>query len=561
MREFLRKFAFCLAAAALAAGAACSSSETPVTPVDPIVPPTPSDYTIDVQATSALAVYGGDLGGVYGYLLALGDVKLTSVDPKAEGAGQVVVFEMYSTIGSAETFPAGTYPMFVGSDEDDLTPPCFVGETSGYYVTNADGVAGDLEPLTDGTVKISGSGSNYEIEVEGTFSDGRTIHFTYTGAMKIEEETGADPDIPLVEEDIHATYTTAIATYHGEYESKGSGLYNLTLYTGELSGNGWNQMPAEVGGLMLQLTLFSSLPDPDMEIAPGTYTVNDNGSKGSWLAGFIDESIYWPNGTYLEQIQENYSQECLMAATGTITIARDGDNYSVTLDLTSDTGYKMTGTFDGPIAFYDRANVNNTTSTLTEDTIVHVEDSPAKAGFYGDIYDVKGDNWYLEIGTFEVGSENMQLDLMAPQVGYTGELPEGTYTVSETYTQGEYAVVPGERSESGVLAYSWYVGDIRDDGFSYQQAPAKTGTVTISKSGSDYNVSFEFYDDNNPAYKFWGSWTGPISISNESKAPAGKVRSKVLKRANVSVGALLEQAEKASVGRPAPLAWRAAGQN
>lgn len=558
MKEFFRKSTFCLAAAALAVCAACNSSETPVPP-EPPVPPTPSDYTIDVQATSALAAYGGDLGGVYGYFLALGDVKVTSVDPKADGAGQIVVFEMYSKTGSAENFTEGTYTMFAGSDEDELTPPCFVGETSGYYVTNADGVAGELEPLTNGTVTIKGSGSNYEIEVLGTFADGRTLRFTYTGAMEIKEESGETPDIPLVEEDIDATYTTAIATYHGEYESKGSGLYNLTLYTGELSGSGWNQMPAEVGGLMLQLTLFSSLPNPDMEIEPGTYTVNDNGSKGSWLAGFIDERIYWPNGTYLEQIQENYSQECLMAATGTITIARDGDNYSVTLDLTSDTGHKMTGTFHGPISFYDRANVNNTLSTLTEDTIVHVEDMPAKAGFYGDLYDVKGDNWYLEIGTFAVGSENMQLDLMAPQTGYKGELPEGTYTVSETYTQGEYAVVPGERSAGGMLAYSWYVADIRDDGASYHQAPAKKGTITISKSGSDYIISFEFFDDQNPAYKFWGSWTGPIEISNQSKAPAGKARSsKVCKRANAA--SLLEAAAKAPAVR-APLAWFAEGQN
>lgn len=558
MKGLLKRFAYCLTAVAFVTAAACSDDNpdhTNTTPPDPPGPGTDHAYAIDIKATSALAEYGGDFGGIHGYYLALADVKLETVDPVAVGAGNVVVFEMYSATGADDMFPEGTYTLF-DNDEEEPVPPCFIGGISGYYTTNADGEAGEIESLSAGTVTVSGSGTSCKIEVLGQFTDGRKLRFTYSGAIEFAAGGGDTPDIPMLEENVDATFTTAIGTYLGVHETKGTDLYNLTLYTGELQGSGWNQLPADVGGLMLQLTLFTSASEEDYRIESGTYTVNDSGNKGTWLAGFIDESVYWPNGTYLEKIQEDYDSKCLLAATGTIRIEQSGENYTVTVDLTSDTGYKITGTYTGAVDFYDRNQSSGPGSTLEADYFVHLSDAPATASYFGDYYDVGADNWYIEIGSFEPGTDNMQLDLNAPKAGYSGALPEGTFIVAETLDEAEgFQVIPGMMSETGELAYSWYVGDIKEDGASYAYAPAKNGTVTITKAGDEYTIEIDLYDDHVPAFNFYSSWSGKVEVANQSQAAPAKMR----RARPVPADALLKAAANAPARRSL-VKWYAAGK-
>ena len=57
----------------------------------------------------------------------------------------------------------------------------------------------------------------------------------------------------------------------------------------------------------------------------------------------------YPSGTW-HQVYENGSiTGCANAVGGTVTVARSGDDYTITWDFTSDAGCKVTGSYTGPI--------------------------------------------------------------------------------------------------------------------------------------------------------------------------------------------------------------------
>lgn len=520
MKGLFKKTACCLTAFALAVGTACSDDDKPVVPAPEPDPDPDPEYAIDIKATSALTEYGGELEpGLYGYFLALADVKLESVDPSAAGAGNVVVFEIYSSTGEENVFPAAVYPYQEVSDEDMPIPPCFLGETSGYFTTNASGEAGEPDVFTGGSVTVSGSGSNYTIEAICTFDDGRKLRFTYTGAMEFADGGGEDPEIPMIEEDVNTPFVTAVAEYLGVPDETDAGQYGLFLYSGEVEGSGSNLYPAEDGGYMLSISLFATAPEEGAPaaIVPGTYTVSTEGAAGTWFEGFIDERVYWAAGTFLEQREEE-GGICSLGADGTIEITKSGDEYTVTVDLTSDLGYKIEGSYSGPIEMFDKTYASNITSDYTPLLL----GLSTQAHYYGDFYEVGGNNWLIIIGDFQTGTDGMQLDLIVPnEYGFAQGLPEGEYIVGKDYEQGTYAAVYGFLNGSELIG-TWFLSDFRE-GNPFLYAPANEGTITVAKSGDEYSIAFDFIDDSPQKNRVSGEWTGPIAQfddSSSSGAPA-----------------------------------------
>ncbi len=526
MKGLLKKIAFCFAAVAFAAGTACSDDKTTVTP-EPGPGPGPgpgtdpeTEYAIDIKASSALVEYGGELEkNIYGYFIALGDVKLETVDPTATGAGNVVVLEMYSSTGAENMFPAATYQLQNPTDEEVPVPPCFIGETSGYFTTNAAGEAGEPDPFTGGTVTVSGSGASYTLEVIGEFADGRKLRFTYTGALDFVEGGGSTPEVPMLEEDVDTPFVKAVAEYMGIVDEELTGSYILYLYSGAVEGSGSNLYPAELGGYMLQIALYAAAPEEGVKpaIVPGTYTVSSDGAAGTWLNGFINERFYWADGTFLEQRTEE-SGLCSLGAEGTIDIVLTDENYTVTVDLTSDLGYKIAGTYTGAIQTYDKSYVSNIDSDYTP----QLAGLATQAYYYGDYYGVGGNNWLVLIGGFASGTDGMQLDLIVPaEQGFSQGLPAGEYIVGRNYETGTYAAVYGFLNGADLMG-TWFLSDFRDE-IPYLAAPAKEGSVTIERSGENYTISFDFIDDSPEKHRVSGEWRGKVEIYNDSKGSPAKI--------------------------------------
>ena len=95
-------------------------------------------------------------------------------------------------------------------------------------------------------------------------------------------------------------------------------------------------------------------------------------------------------------------------------------------------------------------------------------------------------------------------------------IPDGTYTVGANYNGIESLMIPGNIS-AGAFGYShpkfpngtWYVR-IEDGAYPGDQAAITEGTMTVSRTGEEYVITFEFVSDAGCAVT--GTYEGPLAL-------------------------------------------------
>jgi len=95
-------------------------------------------------------------------------------------------------------------------------------------------------------------------------------------------------------------------------------------------------------------------------------------------------------------------------------------------------------------------------------------------------------------------------------------IPDGTYTVGANYNGIESLMIPGNIS-AGAFGYShpkfpngtWYVR-IEDGAYPGDQAAITEGTMTVSRTGEEYVITFEFVSDAGCAVT--GTYEGPLDL-------------------------------------------------
>ena len=60
----------------------------------------------------------------------------------------------------------------------------------------------------------------------------------------------------------------------------------------------------------------------------------------------------YPNGCWYQILTEDEYTDRVCLTNGTMTVTRNGENYTLTFDFTSDAGYKVTGSFEGTFDLY-----------------------------------------------------------------------------------------------------------------------------------------------------------------------------------------------------------------
>ena len=70
-----------------------------------------------------------------------------------------------------------------------------------------------------------------------------------------------------------------------------------------------------------------------------------------WACGSRGDgkTVLYPSGTWYQVIEAGKATQWASAESGTITVSKNGDDYTVSWDLTSDAGCKVTGSYTGPI--------------------------------------------------------------------------------------------------------------------------------------------------------------------------------------------------------------------
>ncbi len=123
--------------------------------------------------------------------------------------------------------------------------------------------------------------------------------------------------------------------YDSDVDSEGEGLYSHTVLA--LSGLEFTEGSIKGSGDALELYLVNKSEDG---ITAGTYTIGDNLEDGSLGAAlYVDVVITDETQSFGDTIE---------AESGTVSIEKNGDTYTIVFDLTVD-GKKLTGKYKGKI--------------------------------------------------------------------------------------------------------------------------------------------------------------------------------------------------------------------
>ena len=254
----------------------------------------------------------------------------------------------------------------------------------------------------------------------------------------------------------------------------------------------------------------------------------------------------WEAGTAVVQYREANDSEVIrdvIMVSGTVTVAENG---VAALDMVDEEGNAHSVTYLGS------THIDAVYSTMTEDF------TPAEAftggtmsiGDWGDL-DASGavknakSTRYVQL---QLGDKKGVLLFSDTSSMADGEIATGTYNIKHVSDSiSEKTVWAGEVS-SGI--YYSFIGTVTSDGMVADFALLDNGTVTVSRSGSEYTIEVDGYNEDvhNPK-KIQYTWKGTVAAAAQVSAPAQNVakiapESKVVTKTSAKVNADMKRAQK-----------------
>ena len=254
----------------------------------------------------------------------------------------------------------------------------------------------------------------------------------------------------------------------------------------------------------------------------------------------------WEAGTAVVQYREANDSEVIrdvIMVSGTVTVAENG---VAALDMVDEEGNAHSVTYLGS------THIDAVYSTMTEDF------TPAEAftggtmsiGDWGDL-DASGavknakSTRYVQL---QLGDKKGVLLFSDTSSMADGEIATGTYNIKHVSDSiSEKTVWAGEVS-SGI--YYSFIGTVTSDGMVADFALLDNGTVTVSRSGSEYTIEVDGYNEDvhNPK-KIQYTWKGTVAAAAQVSAPAQNVakiapEAKVVTKTSAKVNADMKRAQK-----------------
>lgn len=426
--------------------------------------------------------------------------------------------------------PAGQYTY---NGEEDENPGCISGLYSNLIITDETGdIFGEYQLSQVSMDVTETSDGNFRYDLVITTDDDVTRSFVYEGPASFEDESGEPIPLTPVMNDIATVLTGASGTF---YSKDGTGVSNVFLQ--------FYDMDRNIDGLLippgnlLSLDLYCTLDSRGM-IASGKYKADYtlSGSDFTYTAGFTLDyfGTLIPGGSYVTAADAVPNLSYGFLTEGDVTVSEDGGIYDITFDLTMEGGYKFSASYSGSILIENMDDGDDSDdddpqtyyySTLEDDVTVDFEPGAvtAKAGYFGQYYSELTSNWIINILPDGSGieKEGIHIEFCDTYAEYDGTIPEGTYTGKYTYEPDSF--VPGYMVDQ-VLQGTWYV-KYDDSGNIVGYAPAMEGTVDVKNNGNGtYTISFSCYDDAETPHNFSGTWTGEITVSDETELASTSVR-------------------------------------
>lgn len=452
---------------------------------------------VTFAATWSRGFYYGDYqeNGNGNFLLQFGNTPLNDKG-QVTGAGIVCAFDLYSALATdaahAELKP-GVYNVDMKSTYAEFTVDA---ENSLFQTFDATPSELPQHTYTGGTVTVSKEGDGYKIVAQVTLDDNRVVEATYTGPVTFTDKSGGDtPEIAL---------TQSVAQYWGDAYQNGTTNFVL-IFADEAGENYFN-----IDMLTAKFSDFASATIP-----AGTYPINETYKAGSCTIGGVVEqdNKNYAVGTYFMQVTTEGKKFGFLTS-GTVTIAKSDDIYTVTIDGMTDNNLNFKGKYTGQIPITNKTS----NSTLTGDYKADLS-GVAKGDliFYGDVLE-NGTGICQIVLNPKAADKDGLLAMFVIADPDVNEIAEGDYTAA-TSTLSPFNFLPGLLSDDGKsLQFTWYIGYDKD-GRLTKYAPAIDGTINVAKSGDGYKVTLDFIDD--AGNKVTGDWTGSVTVKDGRTSASG----------------------------------------
>lgn len=305
----------------------------------------------------------------------------------------------------------------------------------------------------------------------GFTTEGFGLTFTYEG-----EQSG--------------DYTNVQAQYYGDYYQTGINNWYMVLYQPAVlsGGDGY--------GIALDLLATGDGTFAD-GLTPGKYTFS------------TDDREFSIKGSKIAIVDGGDESEDSVTG-GSLDVSRNGSIYTLKLDVTGSKG-SYAGTYTGEIELVDKtASSNEYVFTGTGNS----QGGTSQATFYGLDSSADQYNWVLRLYSDDYAGPTtaqgmiIQMDLYVDDSKFSDGIPCGTFEFVESGkdVQGVFSDVSYTRIVNYVTGAS-------------SNIMAGESRVTISRSGSEYSFAFDLQAE--AGYKVTGTYSGALSVINQSGSSAG----------------------------------------
>lgn len=524
-----------------------------------------TDVSLSYVPTSSYEPISSDVANYY-FVATSGQSAFDSTTGELQmpNGGYALMIDFYNAPSDPIQLAPGTY-----KPSTDNAPFTYDPSYTTFQYMNSSGSVTNYEVKGNIIVDYNENNGLYTVTLEepifnktqGMFS--YYLRVSYTGDMGFRGTNVADQFYPAIAHNVNTVFSGALAIYRGNEMLSNTGNTWLYVYTGAYDEE--TGAPTEPG-LMVRMFLFNRLfGDPSQaEVVPGTYTVARNFKKETFFPGmeinYMGATV--PYGSMAYETDGNEANDRVGYITdGTYTVECDGEtgNYTLTLDLRTSLGYKIQGTYTGPIKVIDNHYNDGTVhiSTLTEDLELNLSRIKTMQ-VYRNIYteEAYGGTSYVSPSTFYVSdwADKLGVTHYTLDLGYGAEAEiigkdddgntlygtdggdlmrleifdskdgkffrDGQYNVIEEPLSGNpwlmqpFTAAPGYFLPGGELGGTRWAHNAENpyadrywhwDG----HAPAASGKITLAHTPDQtYSVLMQLVDD--AGFSITGEWTGPV---------------------------------------------------
>lgn len=515
MKKLLTILTCILTLAAIMVSCSDEVPETAVTPPDPEEPEKPEEPGKQVRKTAMNYAWAQYLGQEEGNGLFTFDFNTTlpGEDGKLPAGAEALHLVLYSDIVPDEDlldanidpgrYEVGETPARFKILKGSATREAMAG--SYYSVTDGDGVRTDY-PVLAGEVYLvvtDAYAAAFVSDLQYDAKENLWVSCEYDGAIDIE---------PIY----NTIYSDQKGWYWGddEWDYPGIGEYMLLFYDGEFDGNGL------IEGTHVTFNAFEEMaPEAWAATLPtGTYMSSTEYALRTFRVATDDvieneRNRIWAYAAY--QTITDGVEELLFIRNGAMKASRDGDTYTLKLNMELENGERHLAKYTGALKLGDEF----TKSTFVGDREI------GELDFGYLVYDGPSPMWNIEgVNRWSIRLYNDGLTVYPDDYWGIGNDGEGEYIIIEFYTDshyttdiptGRYAISDEEvpyHAAMGEGGWGFNFGTWYYD-FDKDECPAKTGDIQISKTGDEYTIEIEFVDDR--GNNVTGQYVGQLTYRDE----------------------------------------------